>query len=73
MYCECDEQAFGNRTISALDALRDPLRIHSQAPGREPIHYALAVRSFDCLSDGSNQVVCFIEVGSCSLQEEQML
>jgi hypothetical protein len=31
------------------------------------------VRSSDCLPDGSEQVVCCIEVGSCSLQEEQML
>lgn len=23
--------------------------------------------------DGSNQIVCILEVGSCSLQEEQML
>ena len=27
----------------------------------------------DRLGDGIDQVVCFIEVGSCSLQEEQML
>ena len=32
-----------------------------------------AVRSSDCLRDGSDQVVCFTEIGSCSLQEEQML
>jgi hypothetical protein len=31
------------------------------------------VRSSDGLRDGSDQVVCLIEVGSCSLQEEQML
>ena len=31
------------------------------------------VRGSDRLCDGSDQVVCIIEVGSCSLQEEQML
>ena len=31
------------------------------------------VRSSDRLRDGIDQVVCFTEVGSCSLQEEQML
>jgi len=32
-----------------------------------------AVRSSDCLHDGSDQVMCCNEVGSCSLQEKQML
>ena len=31
------------------------------------------VRSSDRLRDGSDQVVCSTEIGSCSLQEEQML
>jgi hypothetical protein len=31
------------------------------------------VRSSDRLCDGIDQIVCFIEIGSCSLQEEQML
>ena len=31
------------------------------------------VRSSDCLRDGIDQVVCSTEIGSCSLQEEQML
>ena len=31
------------------------------------------VRSSDCLRDGIGQVVCSTEIGSCSLQEEQML
>jgi hypothetical protein len=31
------------------------------------------VRSSDCLRDGFDQVVCTTEIGSCSLQEEQML
>jgi hypothetical protein len=31
------------------------------------------VRSPNCLSDGIDQVVCATEIGSCSLQEEQML
>ena len=31
------------------------------------------VLSSDCLGDGIYQVVCSTEVGSCSLQEEQML
>jgi hypothetical protein len=31
------------------------------------------VRSSDCLRDGIDQVVRSTEVGSCSLQEEQML
>jgi len=31
------------------------------------------VRSLDCLRDGSDQIMCCNEVGSCSLQEEQML
>jgi len=31
------------------------------------------VRGPDCLHDGIDQVVRSIEVGSCSLQEEQML
>jgi hypothetical protein len=35
--------------------------------------YRFIVRSLDCLRDGSDQFVCLIEVGSCSLQEEQML
>jgi hypothetical protein len=33
----------------------------------------LVVRRPDCLPDGSDQVMRAIEVGSCSLQEEQML
>jgi hypothetical protein len=33
----------------------------------------LVVRSSDCLRDGIDQVVCSTEIGSCSLQEEQML
>ena len=32
-----------------------------------------AVRSSDCLRDGIDQIVCSTEIGSCSLQEEQML
>lgn len=32
-----------------------------------------AVRSADCLYDGIDQVVCSAEIGSCSLQEQQML
>ncbi len=31
------------------------------------------VRSSDCLRDRIDQVVCITEIGSCSLQEEQML
>ena len=31
------------------------------------------VRSSDCRRDGIDQVVCSTEIGSCSLQEEQML
>jgi hypothetical protein len=31
------------------------------------------VRSSNCLRDGIDQVVCTTEIGSCSLQEEQML
>jgi hypothetical protein len=31
------------------------------------------VRSPDCLRDGIDQIVCSTEIGSCSLQEEQML
>ena len=31
------------------------------------------VRSADRLHDGIDQVVCSAEIGSCSLQEEQML
>jgi hypothetical protein len=31
------------------------------------------VRSSDCLRDGIDQIVCTTEIGSCSLQEEQML
>ena len=71
-------------TASTLDVLCDPLRIHFPAPGGEPITFIrvmmpvifgrlFVVRSLDCLHDGCNEVVCFIEVGSCSLQEEQML
>jgi len=33
----------------------------------------LVVRGPDCLHDGIDQVMRAIEVGSCSLQEEQML
>jgi len=73
MHRERDEQAFGTLTTSALDTLHEPFRLHAQVPGREPIDCTLAVRSLDCLRDGSNQIVRFIEVGSCSLQEEQML
>ena len=35
--------------------------------------FRFVVRNSDGLRDGSDQVVCFIELGSCSLQEEQML
>jgi hypothetical protein len=35
--------------------------------------YPFVVWSSDCLYDGIDQFVCFTEVGSCSLQEEQML
>jgi hypothetical protein len=35
--------------------------------------FRFVVRSADCLRDSSDQVVCANEVGSCSLQEEQML
>jgi hypothetical protein len=31
------------------------------------------VGSSDCLRDGIDQIMCPTEVGSCSLQEEQML
>jgi hypothetical protein len=31
------------------------------------------VGSSDCLSDGIDQFMCPTEIGSCSLQEEQML
>ena len=31
------------------------------------------VRRSNCLRDGIDQVVCTTEIGSCSLQEEQML
>ena len=31
------------------------------------------VRSSDCLGDGFDQIVRSIKIGSCSLQEEQML
>jgi hypothetical protein len=34
---ECHEQALETRTTSTLDALRDPLRIQSRTPKREPI------------------------------------
>ncbi len=33
----------------------------------------LVVRRSDCLHDGIDKVMCSTEVGSCSLQEEQML
>ena len=35
--------------------------------------WMFVVRSSDCLRDGINQVVRSTEIGSCSLQEEQML
>jgi hypothetical protein len=81
---ERHEQAFGTLTTGTLDALGDPLRIHSPVPESAPITYIrvlmsdisgcrFVVRSSDCLRDGSDQVVCTNEVGSCSLQEEQML
>ena len=80
---ERHEQAFGTLKTSTLDALGNPLRIHPASPGREPAHCAgmrsavsvvlFAVRSSNCLYDSSDQAMCFIEVGSCSLQEEQML
>ena len=31
------------------------------------------VRSADCVRDGIDQVMCSTKIGSCSLQEEQML
>ena len=81
------EQALGTRTTSTLDALCDPLWIQPRTPGGEPVIYTsvmmsnytdisgclFVVRSSDCLRDGIDQVVCSTEVGSCSLQEEQML
>jgi hypothetical protein len=33
----------------------------------------IVVRSADCLRHGIDQAVCSTEIGSCSLQEEQML
>jgi hypothetical protein len=82
-----DEQAIGTLATSTLDALCDPLRIRSPVPGDEPMIdtcvvssidtdifvYLFVVRSPDCSSYSVDQVVCSIEVGSCSLQEEQML
>ena len=84
---ERHEQAFGTLTTGTLDALGDPLRIQYRAPGGEPIvsiwilmfkykkiFWCLFVmRGPDCLHDGIDQGVRSIEVGSCSLQEEQML
>jgi hypothetical protein len=83
MRCECHKQAFGIRETSTLDALGDPLWIHSLVPEGKSIAWTrlipvvsgrlFAVRSLDCLRDGSDEVVRFFEIGSCSLQEEQML
>ena len=84
---ERHEQALGALTSSTLDALCDPLGIQSLEFGGEPIIYTcvmmsnstnisgclFVVRSSDCLHDGIDQVVCSTEIGSCSLQEEQML
>ena len=33
----------------------------------------IIVRSADCVRHGIDQAVCSTEIGSCSLQEEQML
>jgi hypothetical protein len=84
---ECHEQAIGSLATRALYALRDPFRIQSPPPGDEPIIDNCVVSSIDtdifvCLfvvrypdrsRDCVNQIMCFTEVGSCSLQEEQML
>jgi hypothetical protein len=81
------EQTIGSLATRSLDALGDLLRIQSQAPGEEPIINTCVVSSIDtdifvCLfvvrgpyrsRDRVNQVMGFTEVGSCSLQEEQML
>jgi hypothetical protein len=84
---ERHEQALGTLASSTLDALGDPLGIQPLELGGEPIidtctmmsNYTnifgslLGVRGPDCLHDGIDQVVCSREIGSCSLQEEQML
>lgn len=81
---ERQEQAFGSLTTRALDALGDPLRIDPPAPGAASVTWTRVImsvvsrhqfrmREADCLNDGSDEAVCLIEVGSCSLQEEQML
>ncbi len=81
------EQALGAVTTSTLDALGDPLWVHTRAPGGEPVLCTrvmmtdstdisgclFVVRSSDCFRDGIDQLVRSTEVGSCSLQEEQML
>ncbi len=84
---ECHEQALGTLATGTLDALRDPFRIQCRAAGGEPVVYTwillftylkvlrclFVMRGPDCLHDGIDQGVRSIEVGSCSLQEEQML
>jgi hypothetical protein len=81
------EQAFGTLATGTLDALRDPVRIQYRASGGDPIidngvmmaketaisGWLFVVRGPDGLDDGVDQVMCPIEIGSCSLQEEQML
>ena len=68
---ERHEQALGSLTTRTLDALRDPLRIPSRAPGAEAIIVTsvmmsndsdvigclVVVRNPDCLRDGIDQVV----------------
>jgi hypothetical protein len=84
---ERHQQAFVTLTTSTLDALRDPLGIRSRTPGGEPIFYTgvmmfnfkdisgylFVVRSSNRLGDGIDQVMGSTKIGSCSLQEEQML
>ena len=84
---ERHEQALGTLTTGTLDALGDPLRIQSRTSGGEPIIYTRDDVSNIWRSPGvcsscgariasataSTKVVCSIEIGSCSLQEEQML
>jgi hypothetical protein len=82
--CERHEQAFGTLPTRAFDALLNLFWIHTQALGRESIYSTgivisvVARRLFaegspDCLLDGINQAMRFTKIGSCRLQEEQML
>ena len=84
---ERHEQALGTFETCTRDAIGKPLLIQSRTPGGETLFLIRIMMSndadlsgcrfvvlrADCLRHGFDQVVCSGKIGSCSLQEQQML